>query len=226
MKTNPKKIVLTGCSRGIGRAMTLKFLELGHSVYGCSRSEQSIEKPGNHFSRIDVCDSQEVAQWAESITETIGAPDLLINNAGTINTPQSFEKIPEADFDRVIDVNIKGVANVIRAFLPSMLAAGTGTIVNISSGAGLSGYPTITPYCASKFAVEGLSKSIATELPEGLACIPVSPGVINTDILQDYWGAERADACDTPETWAEYAVPFILELGPEQNGQSLRIAQP
>jgi hypothetical protein len=58
-----------------------------------------------------------------------------------------------------------------------------------------------------------------------MACIPLSPGVINTDMLQSHWGHEKADACDSPESWAEYAVPYILTLGPEHNGQSLRIEQ-
>lgn len=228
MKASPLKMVITGATRGIGRAMTLEFLRQGHTVYGCGNSpsnvtqlQNEVDSPEN-FTAIDVTQSSEVNAWAHSLP----TPDLLINNAGRINKPAPFWETSETEFNQLLDTNVQGVANVLRAFLPSMLQNKTGTIINISSGAGQQGYPNIAAYCTSKFAIEGLSQALAADLPEGLACIALSPGVINTDMLQSYWGHERAGACHTPEQWATYAVPFMLSLDSSHNGQSLRIPQP
>lgn len=223
-------IVITGVSRGIGRAMALKLIELGHCVHGCATSQARLEdlqtaaQGKGHFSTVDVTDGAQVTQWAKQIVEHSGPPDRIINNAGIINKTAPFWEIPSEEFSRIIEVNINGVAQVLRAFLPTMVARKKGTLINISSGCGKRGFPEVSAYCTSKFGIEGLSLSIAGDLPQGMACIPLSPGVICTDMLMDYWGDE-AQRCDTPESWAEYAVPYILSLGAEHNGQSLRVPQ-
>ena len=88
----------------------------------------------------------------------------------------------------LFDINIQGVFHCIKAFVPAMVANETGIIVNLSSGWGRSTSPEVAPYCASKWAMEGLSKAMAQELPRGMACIPLNPGVINTDMLQSCFG--------------------------------------
>jgi NAD(P)-dependent dehydrogenase (short-subunit alcohol dehydrogenase family) len=130
--------------------------------------------------------------------------------------------VPAAEFNRVIEVNIKGVANVLRHFAPAMVARQTGIIVNLSSGWGRSTSPEVAPYCASKFAIEGLTKALAQELPSGLAAVPLNPGVIDTDMLRSCW-ADGAAAYPKAEAWAKTAAPFILKLGPRDNGQSLTV---
>ena len=124
----------------------------------------------------------------------------------------------------VIDVNIKGVANVIRHFVPAMVASKHGVIVNFSSGWGRSTDREVAPYCATKWAIEGLSKSLAQELPKGMAVIPLNPGIINTDMLRTSFGVEAAHF-PTAETWAETAVPWLLELKPADNGRSLTVGE-
>lgn len=225
-----RNIVITGATRGIGRSMALKFIELGHTVWGCGTKQPYVTRlneqtpAAGQFDQVDVTCAEQVAQWAASIIDQSGPPTLLINNAGMINQPAAFCDIPANTFVKLIHVNVIGVSNVMRAFLPAMLEAQQGIIINLSSGAGLHGYPNISAYCTTKFAIEGLSQSVAAELPPGMACIPLSPGVINTDMLQRYWGEDRASECDSPEAWADYAVPFILALGPEHNGQSIRVS--
>ena len=124
--------------------------------------------PAPHdFAAVDVAEENKVALWAEHVLAVHGAPDLLINNAALMNTPAPLWEVPAREFDRLIDVNIKGVANVIRHFVPAMIARGSGVIVNLSSGWGRSTSPEVAPYCASKFAMEGLTKSLAQELPGG-----------------------------------------------------------
>ena len=103
-----------------------------------------------------------------------------------------------------------------------MVAAKKGVIVNLSSGWGRSVSPDVAPYCATKFAVEGLTKALAAELPEGMAAIPLNPGVIDTDMLRQAW-SDGAGSSPKAEAWAKTAAPFILGLGPKDNGKSLSV---
>lgn len=223
-----KRIVITGAGRGLGHAMVAGFAARGHVVCGCSQSVETVaalsrQFPLPHrFDAIDVRRDDQVKLWAETILAAGEPPDLLLNNAGVINQTRPLWEIEPRDFERVIDVNIKGVYYVLRHFVPAMIRRSQGVIVNFSSGWGRSVSPEVAPYCASKFAVEGLTRALADELPYGMAAIPLNPGVINTDMLQSCW-AEGASAYPSPGQWAERAVPFLLRLGPEHNGQSLTV---
>jgi NAD(P)-dependent dehydrogenase (short-subunit alcohol dehydrogenase family) len=104
-----------------------------------------------------------------------------------------------------------------------MVARKAGVIVNLSSGWGRSTSREVAPYCASKFAIEGLTKSLAQELPAGMAAVPLNPGVIDTDMLRSAWGAE-AGGYPSADRWAETAAPFLLKLGAKDNGKSLTVA--
>lgn len=221
-------IVITGATRGLGKALTARFAEMGHTVIGCGRSREHVEaltrqwgKP-HEFASVDVADDAAVRRWAEQVLTSHGPPDLLINNAALMNRVDQLWNLSAADFDPVIDVNIKGVANVIRHFVPAMVRKGRGVIVNLSSGWGRSTAPQVAPYCATKFAVEGLTKALAQELPSGMAAIPLNPGIIDTDMLRQCW-SEGASRYPKPEAWAAKAAPFLLQLGPKDNGKSLSV---
>jgi len=224
----PKVIVLTGTSRGLGQALTGFFAAQNHVVLGCARSPEQVEKLNrdfgdpHFFQALDVADDSSVASWAEHLLSSYGPPDLLINNAAVINPNRPLWNISAAEFDPVIDVNIKGTANVIRHFLPAMVARQRGVIVNFSSGWGRSVAPDVAPYCASKWAIEGLTRALAGELPQGMAAIPLNPGIIDTDMLRSCW-KEGAGAYPSPEKWAESAGPYILKLGPKDNGRPLTV---
>lgn len=222
-----KHIVLTGATRGLGRALTEWLCVRGHTVSGCGSSgavtalREAFSAP-NRFDRLDVTDAEAVGRWAESVLATSGAPDLLLNNAAVINQPASLWEVPSAEFDRLIDVNIKGVTNVLRAFLPAMIARGSGVVANLSSGWGRSTSPEVAPYCASKYAIEGLTLALAQELPAGLAAVPLNPGIIDTEMLRTCW-AEGAAGFPKASAWAEVAGPYVLGLGPAHNGRSLSV---
>ena len=228
MNSKPKLIVITGCTRGCGRALFDRFREAGHIVIGCGRDREKIDElnqylEGNQrFRVLDVTDDAQVEDWAKQTIDEFGVPDLLINNAAVINRSAPLWEIYAAEFDRVIDINIKGVANVLRHFLPAMVERQSGTIVNFSSGWGRSTSAEVAPYCATKFAIEGLTKALAQELPPGMAAVPLNPGVINTEMLQSCW-PESAHDCPTPEEWSHTAAPLILGITPEDNGQSLSV---
>lgn len=224
----PRKIVVTGATKGIGRAMVGGFIEAGHQVAGCGRSAEAIAELNRRFGRphrfdvVDVTQAGDIQQWGEQVLSKFGTPDLLINNAAVITENSPLWKVPVDDFSLVIDVNVKGVFHVITALVPAMVARGEGIIVNLSSGWGRSTSPEVGPYCASKFAVEGMTKALAEELPEGMAAIPLSPGVIHTELLEKCFSS-GASSYPSPAEWAVHAVPFLLSLGPDDNGQSISI---
>ncbi len=222
----PRRILITGVTRGIGRALLDRFVEDGHHVLGCARSAAAIEdlaarfKAPHVFLAVDVSDDKAVSAWAAELLAAGQVPDLLLNNAALMNRPAPLWELAAAEFDRLIDVNVKGVANLIRAFAPAMIERGRGVIVNLSSGWGRSTSPAVAPYCASKFAVEGLSRALAQELPSGLASVAVNPGIIDTDMLREAWG-EDAAAYPAPEAWSQGMAKRLLDLGPSDNGSSL-----
>jgi NAD(P)-dependent dehydrogenase (short-subunit alcohol dehydrogenase family) len=218
-----KTIVITGVSRGLGRAMAEGFIRLGHTVVGCGRSEQNIAKlrgvfdRPNDFYTVDVSSDEAVRSWASLVLATYGPPDLLINNAAVINRNAPLWEVPVREFDAVVDINVKGVTNVIRHFVPAMVKRKCGVIVNFSSGWGRSVDAEVAPYCATKWAIEGLTQALALELPSSMAAVPFNPGVIDTDMLRSCFGGSAGSYPSAAE-WARTAVPFLLGLGPKQNG--------
>jgi NAD(P)-dependent dehydrogenase (short-subunit alcohol dehydrogenase family) len=222
-------IAITGCTRGLGRALVPLFAAAGHTVVGCGRSEAHVRElraafgSPHEFAAVDVRDRAAEAAWAAAVLAKVGPPDLLVNNAALMNTPAPLWQVPADEFDAVIDVNVKGVANVIRAFAPAMVGRKAGLIVNLSSGWGRSTSPDVAPYCASKYAIEGLTLALAQELPRGMAAVALNPGVIDTDMLRQAW-ADGAASYPTADRWATRAAPFLLNLGPKDNGRSLTVS--
>ena len=220
------KTIITGVSRGLGRALTEEFIRLGHTVIGCGRSAKEIAQlqkqfpAPNDFAAVDVSSDEQVAAWAKRVLQSHDVPDLLLNNAALINRNAPLWLVPAQEFSDVIDVNLKGVANVIRHFVPAMIKAGRGVIVNFSSGWGRSTDAEVAPYCATKWAIEGLTQSLAQELPPGLAAIALNPGIINTAMLQSCF-AGGANNYPTADEWAKIAAPFLLKINSDDNGRQL-----
>jgi NAD(P)-dependent dehydrogenase (short-subunit alcohol dehydrogenase family) len=221
-----RRIVLTGVTRGLGRAMAEAFIALGHEVHGCGRSEEAVARlaaeygPPHDFEVVDVSRADQVVRWARRVLEQFGPPDLLINNAAVMSPNAPLWRVSDEDFSRLVDVNIKGIANVTRAFVPSMVARRTGVIVNFSSYWGRSVAAEVAPYCATKWAVEGLTQALAQELPSGMAAVPFNPGIIDTDMLRTCFGAS-AKHYTAPDAWARTAVPFLLAIEARDNGKQL-----
>jgi NAD(P)-dependent dehydrogenase (short-subunit alcohol dehydrogenase family) len=225
-----RRILITGAGRGLGLAMTEKFIELGHTIIACSRQKKHVDSlkkrfgPPHRFDAVDVADDAAVGKWAKAVLSDGGPPDLLLNNAAVVNANATLWNVPPDEFSRVIDVNIKGTFHVLKHFLAAMVARKKGVIVNFSSGWGRSTSPEVAPYCATKYAVEGLTQALAQEPPKGMCAVPLNPGIINTDMLQSCFG-EEADSYPTPEKWVKKAAPFLLALGPKDNGKSLTVPQ-
>ncbi|QDU63472.1 3-oxoacyl-[acyl-carrier-protein] reductase FabG [Planctomycetes bacterium Pan216] len=227
-ETKAKRVVITGVTRGLGLAMAREFARLGHTIFGCGRSAEQLADlwsmlgPPHVIDQVDVTSDTRVGQWAESVISEHGPPDLLINNAAVINNSAPLWQIPNAEFDRTIDTNLKGTYYVLRHFLPEMVNQRRGIVVNFSSGWGRTTGAGVAPYCASKFAVEGLTASLAEELPEGMAAVALNPGIINTEMLRTNFG-DSAAHFHKPEEWVRAAVPYLLSLGPDDSGKPLTI---
>ncbi|MEM7785764.1 MAG: SDR family oxidoreductase [Planctomycetota bacterium] len=222
-----RNILITGVSRGLGLALTESLVDLGHTLFGCARSEPAVralsERFGSphHFQAVDISDDRAVEDWADTVLAN-GTPDLILNNAAVINANNSVWDVPVEEFSNLIDINIKGSFHVIRSFVPAMIRQGNGVVVNFSSTWGRSTSPEVGPYCASKYAIEGLNSSLAQELPSGLAAVAFNPGVINTDMLQSCFG-EGSSHYPSAQQWAVRAVPFLLGLSSVNNGDSTTV---
>jgi NAD(P)-dependent dehydrogenase (short-subunit alcohol dehydrogenase family) len=225
-----KFVLITGVTQGLGRAMLEGFIKNGCTVAGCGRSAGTISELGKRFpaphafESVDVSQDEAVSRWAKKLLQTHGAPDLLVNNAAIINRSAPLWTLSAAEFDKVVDINIKGVTNMIRHFVPAMITRKAGVIVNFSSGWGRSVDVNVAPYCATKWAIEGLTKALSLELPDGMAAVPLNPGIIATDMLQSAFG-ESAGAYPSPSEWASRAVPFLLNLSLRNSGESLSIPE-
>ncbi len=221
-----KHIIITGATRGLGRALTEKFIELGHFVSGCGRSDEKIlelnQKYANSadFTALDITSSERVTQWSNDIVDKYGVPDIIINNAAIINQLEPFHEVSADVFNNVIDINVKGIANVLRAFIPFAKSAKKGIFINMSSGWGRFGAADVATYCASKGAVEMLTASIAKELTEEIAIMTLSPGGINTDMTVDCSGSHNENSISANE-WAELVAPQILKYDVNLNGKVL-----
>jgi NAD(P)-dependent dehydrogenase (short-subunit alcohol dehydrogenase family) len=225
-----RTIVITGASRGLGRALIEQFVRSGHRVAGCARSEAAVAKLSREFGQphlfdaVDVTDYAAVERWSKKVLDAFGPPDLLLNNAAVINENARLWETPADEFSRVVDVNVKGTFHVVRCFVPEMVKQRAGIIVNFSSGWGRSTSPEVAPYCATKWAIEGMTGALAEELPAGMAAVPLNPGIINTEMLQSCFGA-GASSYPSPEQWAQKAAPFLLGLSSRDNGEALTVPQ-
>jgi len=218
------KILITGVSRGLGEALCREYAQQGHTLAGCARSTTAVKSLqdslgiDHSFSEVDLSDDKAVGNWIIQLEQQWGVPDLVINNAAVIAKNAPLWEVPLEEFEQVVDINITAVFSVMRHVLPGMIKRGSGVIANISSGWGRSVSADVAVYCASKWAIEGMTQALAQDLPDGLAAVPVNPGIINTQMLQSCFGAGANDA-PTPEEWVKKAAPLFLSLGPRDNGQ-------
>jgi short-subunit dehydrogenase len=185
MKNSPSRIILvTGASGGIGESIATHLSHCGHKVYGSSRNPN---QNGQVFSwvQLDVNDRLSIEKTISDIIDREGKIDVLINNAG-IGMISSFEEAPESNIRTVMETNFGGVLRVSQAVLPYMREQRSGKIINISSIAGLMGLPYRSIYSASKFAVEGLTEALRTEVAKfNIQVCTVQPGSIRTDITSN-----------------------------------------
>ena len=198
MRLKDKVVLITGGAAGIGKATAQRFMEEGATVVICDVNQEAGEAtvrelgPNVHFYKVDVTDRQAVQGWVDDVAAKYGRVDVLVNNAGILRDNQLVKikdgelvkQMPEADFDLVIAVNLKGVFNCTQAVAPYMIKQGSGVILNASSVVGLDGNFGQTNYVATKAGVIGMTKVWARELGRyNIRVNAVAPGFIATEIL-------------------------------------------
>lgn len=201
-----KTVVITGSSRGIGAATAKLFAENGFNVcVNYFHSEKAAKEltaslPSAVAVKADISKKADAFALIEAATETFGHVDVLVNNAGIALPPQLVTDVSDTDYDRVFDINMKGVHNTVSAVLPQMVNRKSGNIVNISSLWGVVGGSCETVYTASKAAVIGYTKALAKELgPSGIRVNCVAPGFIRTEMNARFSEEEIASfAEETP----------------------------
>src|SRR5215470_5898684 len=193
MRLTDKVSIITGAGQGIGRATALKFASEGAKVAVCDinltaveDTVKAVEAAGGEAAgwRVDVTDKDSIARMVAGVMAKWGRIDTLVNNAGIVQDAQ-LKKMTEDQFDKVIEVNLKGVYNCTKAVVDIMLQQHSGCILNASSIVGLHGNFGQTNYAASKFAVIGMMKTWARELgKKGIRANAIAPGFIETPILK------------------------------------------
>ena len=195
MRLKDKVALITGGSRGIGFATADRFLQEGAVVILTASSQGSADRavarlkekhPGGTVAGIspDLSSLESVRAAFQEATSVYGCIDILVNNAG-VSESTPFMEYTEETFDKVMDLNIKGVFNATRAAAECMVARGKGVILSTSSMVSISGQPSGFAYPASKFAVNGLTVSLARELgPMGIRVNAVAPGITETDMMK------------------------------------------
>ena len=194
--------VVTGAGRGSGRAIALKFATEGADVVCVSRTQENSEKVAAEIRAlgrkawafaVDVADSAAVSAAAEKILAEAGKVDILVNNAG-VTRDGLVMRMSDADWDTVLDTNLKGAFLVTKAFSRAMIKARTGRIINISSVIGLIGNAGQSNYAASKAGLIGFTKSCAREFAgRGITVNAIAPGFIETDMTAELNEALRAE---------------------------------
>lgn len=198
MSLNGKTALVTGASRGIGRAIALRLAEDGANVAVIyAGSADKAEAVVNEITalgvnakayRCNVADSTAVNETVKAVTNDLGKIDILVNNAG-ITRDGLMLRMKDEDFDAVLDTNLKGAFNMIRACYSGFIRKKSGRIINISSVSGIMGNAGQANYSASKAGVIGLTKSVARELASrGITCNAVAPGFIQTDMTENLGG--------------------------------------
>jgi 3-oxoacyl-[acyl-carrier protein] reductase len=170
--------VVTGASRGIGRAIAAALAGAGARVAGCARTA------GPDVIACDVGKPDDVTRFADEVTRRFGTPDVVVNNAGIV-ARMRLDDMAVDSWDAVVDSNLKGTYLVTRAFLPAMRARRRGRIVNIASISGRQGTALLVAYCAAKHGVVGLTRALAEEVrDDGVVVNAVCPGSVDTDMLR------------------------------------------
>ncbi|KYG66468.1 short-chain dehydrogenase/reductase [Bdellovibrio bacteriovorus] len=225
-----KTVLITGCSSGFGRTTAIYFANKGWNVIATMRNPEKDtflkDISGIQILRLDVEDRQSITTALEQGVAMFGSIDVLVNNAG-FGLFGVFESTPPEKIKEQFSVNVFGLMDVTRAVLPYMRKQGSGTIINITSGAGIFGLPSSSLYCASKFAVEGFSESLSYELAsQGIKVKLVEPGgVVSTQFGARVAKEALAVGIESYKSYEEKTAQLFANMRLERRGTEEQVAE-
>ena len=228
MQLTDKVAVVTGAGRGIGRAIAVAFAKAGAKVVCAARSVDELQtiagELGGVAMRCDVADEADIQSLMADTVDQFGQIDILVNNAGAVARLPVHE-LPVEDWDRVMNVNLRGLFLCTKYALPSMLERGTGCIINISSGAGVVGPPNRSAYAASKHGVMGFTKTLVAEyLHKGVRSHVILPDATVSRMRSEGFPDEDPDSLIQAEDIADAAV-FLATQPATAHTMEIRVSQ-
>lgn len=222
-----KVVVLTGASSGIGYSLLKYFISEGAIVYASSRNEREItekDKQECHFELLDLSDEVNVEKYTKVVLQKENRVDILINNAGVAHNLALIEEMNLEMFNSIIKDNVMPTFNMIKHIMPIMKKNNSGTVINISSRAGRRAVPKLSAYTAAKFAVRGLTESVAKEVQEtGIKCVTISPAGVNTGMRAMVFGKEDAENQQDTSRITEIISKILLGKLQVSNGSDIVI---
>jgi len=227
--------LVTGASRGIGKVIAHLFAQEGMNVVICSRNENQIRKTAMEIQKdtgnlvvpvkTDVRNHIDVDKLVKITINEFGRIDILVNNAGVAIIKPLMETT-DHEYDTIIDTNLKGLFFCCRSVLPHMIKRKSGYIINISSGAGKTGFANLSVYCASKFGVIGITESLAGEVSDyGIKVFSVCPGTVATQMQKEFMSNEEFERRKNQMIQPEEVAQKVLQLvkGKFRTGTSVDI---
>lgn len=218
-------VLITGASRGLGKALAMEFARLGHPVALCARGRDELERVAAEVrglgvrcvsETVDVADAGEVDRWVAAAARELGAPAVLVNNASVLGPRVDLADYPADEWARAVAVNLNGTFFASRAVVPLMSRAGGGAIINVSSGAAIPPRTGWGAYAVSKAAVEALTLNMARELADARIRVnAVDPGAMRTGMRAEAYPEEDPARLKTPE---ETTGVFVWLAGPGATG--------
>ncbi|MFZ3166312.1 MAG: SDR family oxidoreductase [Candidatus Methanoperedens sp.] len=227
MKLQNKSVIVTGSGRGIGEYIAKRLGREGANIVVTGRTTKDIEKVSEEinneggrsiFIKGDVTREEDVKKVIHETIKEFGKVDLVVNNAG-IGLKKYIWETGVEEFGELMDVNVKGVFLYMKHIIPEMKING-GLIINISSGAGKEGIPMLGAYCASKFAVIGLTESAAAEV-NNVKIVALCPGSVDTGMFKRLFPGEKADL--KPDEVAQKVADICINPGKYRQGQSIEL---
>lgn len=227
MKLQNKSVIVTGSGRGIGEYIAKRLGREGANIVVTGRTTKDIEKVSEEinneggrsiFIKGDVTREEDVKKVIHETIKEFGKVDLVVNNAG-IGLKKYIWETGVEEFEELIDVNVKGVFLYMKHIIPEMKING-GLIINISSGAGKEGIPMLGAYCASKFAVIGLTESAAAEV-NNVKIVALCPGSVDTGMFKRLFPGEKADL--KPDEVAQKVADICTHPEKYRQGQSIEL---
>ena len=231
MRLENKHVVITGGSKGLGRALAVRFASEGASVAICARSQEELEQAKVEILAVsadayiithicDISDQQQVDAFVQAVVKEFGTIDVLVNNASALGLRVPIAEYPAAEWEKVVQTNLNGTYYLTRQVVPTMIKQKSGSIINVTSTVGKTGRAKWGAYAVSKFAIEGLSQVLSEELKShNITVNSVNPGPLATEMRRQAYPTEDQSLLRKPEDVTDVFVYLASAEGAGITGQ-------